>query len=194
MRTWAECLVATARSEVGRGEKGQNAGPDIERYRRHKGPRGAWCAAFASYCLEVSWSMAVDEFADEHQVSAVGDLGLFRTRCPVARSHGARRLWKNVRSVGHEIITLIQPGDLVLWSRWPHTSWIAHIGIVADVGRRSFASIEGNVGPTPAIVGLFEHPFGETTRRRKLIGFSRIPEIPELLIRNGKITRLPSVG
>ena len=144
--------LAIAALEIGNGEHGKNnAGTDVERYRNQRGPRGAWCAAFISWCLE-------------HGAALLG------RSCPVQRSHGARRLWTRCLAVGMRV-DRPSPGDIVLWNRGLPGSWKAHIGVVARTEGDSFMSVEGNKGSFPAKVGVFSHRLGES----RLVGFVRLP-------------------
>lgn len=146
--------LSIAVTQTGRGEsEANNMGPDVESYRRGKGPRGPWCAAFVSWCLE----------------EAAAQLGLE----PPARSHGAKRLFRNLKRYGAVEVTQPAPGDVALWQRGAAGSWKGHIGIVSRASNDgSFWAIEGNRGRFPARVAEFSHQVGEGS----LLGFVRLPE------------------
>jgi hypothetical protein len=142
-----------AKSEIGHGEEGgNNRGPDVERYRAGKGGSGSWCAAFISWCLEQACKQLAREM-------------------PIARSHGAKQLWRRAAKAGAAVKTP-RPGDLVCWHRGPVGGWQGHIGIVSRVDGGTFWAVEGNRGHFPAEVEEFEHSLGE----KKLFGFARLPE------------------
>lgn len=126
--------VRIARSNVGYGEHNRTflaligAKPDAE-----------WCAVFVAYCYS----------------KAAGNLKLPRTdwcfRRPGLLEPGAKRLTKNLGKVG----SIWKPfecdadrpmaGDLVCWSRGI-LGWTGHVGIIAEMHKGGFISIEGNVG------------------------------------------------
>lgn len=159
-----EFAVQVAIEELGNGEEGKNnAGPHVERYRRERGPRGAWCAAFTSYCFEEAWAR-IHSLSGWHMVP----LSL-RRKVPAQRSHGAKRFFKNVAKAGARVESPSR-GDLVLWDRGRNGDWRGHVGIVDVVDRDTFLSIEGNVGLYPAVVRRRMHHIKEP----RLIGFARI--------------------
>ena len=147
-----EALTRKAMSQLGKGETaGNNQGPDVVEYRQGKSGRGSWCAAFVSWCIE----------------ETARDLGI---DSPVARSHGARRLFKNAVAAGQRRETPDR-GMLALWNRGAPGGWQAHIGIVRRAEPDgTFYCIEGNRGRYPAKVGIFKHQLGEA----RLVGFVRI--------------------
>lgn len=139
-----------ARAEMGQGEtEGNNAGPAVRKYRKDS-TAAAWCAAFLSWCFE----------------QACEELGL---EMPFKRSHGAKRLYKNVWKAGSKHDTP-QVGDLVCWDRGKLGSWHGHVGIVSRVEGPSFWTIEGNRGSFPSKVAEYRHEVGEA----RLMGFARI--------------------
>lgn len=145
--------LLVARGEIGKGEAGaNNDGADVIRYRRGRDTNASWCASFVSYCLE----------------EAAAAAGI---PCPVKRSAGAKRLFKNAQRAGGTLETEPRAGDLVLWHRGPRGSWKGHIGIVsATHPDGTFHAIEGNRGRYPASVDVFKHQLGEAG----LLGFVRL--------------------
>lgn len=145
-------VLRVARGEIGHGEADRNnEGPRLDVYRRG-GPKGAWCAAFVSWCLE----------------QAAENLSLV---CPVKRSHGARRLFKNCCAVG-EVVELPMPGDIGLQSRGAAGSWTGHVYIVSRaLSQGTFAAIEGNRGTYPSMVDEFKRAVGEPNH----VGWCRLP-------------------
>lgn len=152
--TMGRATLLIAFTQIGRGESGKNnRGPDVETYRNHRGPRGPWCAAFVSWCLE----------------SASERLGVK----PPKRSHGAKRLFANIKKYGGVEVERPLPGDIALWQRGAAGSWNGHIGIVSRASNDGgFWAIEGNRGRFPARVNEFNHQVGEGS----LLGFVRLPE------------------
>jgi uncharacterized protein (TIGR02594 family) len=152
--TLGAAAVNVARSEVGKGEAGSNNhGPDVVRYRRGVDDGGAWCAAFVSYCLE----------------EAALKLGI---KCPVKRSHGAKRLVGNVIKAGGVHLPTPEIGCLVLWHRGKAGAATGHVGIVSRVEPDgSFWSTEGNKGGFASKVREYQHETGEPD----LLTFVRLP-------------------
>lgn len=139
-----------AQREKGNGESsGNNAGPDIRRYRGDS-ISAAWCAAFVSYCYE----------------QAAAKLGV---AMPFKRSHGAKRLYRRIGKAG-EFVKTPRPGDVVCWDRGKKGSWQGHIGFVVRVNGPTFWTIEGNVGAFPSKVAEYRHELDEA----RLVGFARI--------------------
>lgn len=151
-------VLAIAKQEIGKGEDprlGNNRGSDVYRYRGADGA-GAWCAAFAGYCIE-------------HAYKEMG------RALPFKRSNGAKRLFKNIRKAGTYLgraTAAVRPGDVVCWHRGKAGSWQGHIGIVSEIhDDGTFSSIEGNVGRVPAKVKEIRH---DPTHER-IVGFARFP-------------------
>lgn len=144
-----ETALKYARLEVGNGESGgNNRGPDVVRYRNGRDTKGAWCASFAGFCFELA---AIELYGSKESL-------------PFKRSDGAGRLAINAAKAGRVVgkNELPQPGDLVLFERGADGDWRKHIGIVESVNaaKRTYVSIEGNVGRFPAKVKPVEHRFG----------------------------------
>lgn len=156
--------VHIARHEIGRGEvTANNKGPDIDRYRTSvvngkMGPGGAWCAAFISYILELA--------SETHGIVP-----------PFKRSHGAKRLYKNLCVSGTMIGRRDMPfvGDIAVWHRGTRVNgmwgWQGHIGIVSELNweSKSWKYIAGNEGRFPSKVHEFR-----AKNLGKLAGFVRI--------------------
>lgn len=147
-----------AKSQIGRGEQGRNnEGEWVRMYRTdlrgNVGPAGAWCAAFGSWYLE----------------QAARALGI---PCPIRRSHGAKKLFRNCCAVGTRV-ERPRPGDVALWHRGAQGAATGHFAIVAvtEVTGVKFRCIEGNKGPYPAPIDYFDHVLGEAD----LLGFCRLP-------------------
>jgi hypothetical protein len=149
-----EAALVVARREIGCGEAGRNnGGPDVVRYRRGKDDGGAWCASFASYCLEEG-SKA---------------LGL---PCPVKRSAGAKRLVRRALEAGGVSVMPPEVGCLALWHRGAAGASTGHVGIVSRVDGNAFWTICGNKGGYPSKVREYGHEVGEAL----LLDFVRLPE------------------
>lgn len=135
----ARAVLEVAIEEIGQGEaEGNNRGPAIRRYllgfldarKRQRADGGAWCAAFASYCLR--------EGARRRGIEL-----------PVVLHTGAKRLGRNVGAVGRLFTDPEEasPGDFAIWHRGAPDDWTGHIGIVERVdsdGR--IHTIQGNKG------------------------------------------------
>jgi len=153
----AEKAADIALSEIGKGEIGSNnAGPHVVRYRRGIDDKSSWCAAFVSWCFE----------------EAARELGL---NLPFARSHGAKKLFKNAYRAGTKLGPgeICRKGDIVCWDRGKAGSWQGHVGIVTEgpkSGESSFSTAEGNRGAFPSRVRIYGHELLEG----RLLGFARI--------------------
>jgi hypothetical protein len=143
--------LTVANRELGNGEEtGNNRGPDVRRY-RGDAVAAAWCAAFVSWCYE----------------QAARDLS--NMKLPFARSHGAKKLYKNIGKAG-SFVSRPLPGDVVCWDRGKAGSWQGHIGFVVKVQGSTFWTIEGNVGAFPSKVAVYRHELDEA----RLVGFARL--------------------
>jgi len=152
--------VDLAREEIRNGARewgGNNAGPDVEKYRDGNGGSGPWCASF-QYWLEKT-------------ARAARGLSM-----PFAYTPGARKLYRLFVQHGMRVeLRDIQVGDLVLWGRGPKGGWQGHVGRVSQVARgpkgelSRWRYIAGNEGRYPA-------PVAETEgHRRRLVGVARLP-------------------
>lgn len=119
MRT-REQIVERARVHVGHREVSPNRSPLIDAWLRRcgLGPGYAWCAAFASWCVEEYWD--TDESAPEF-VKQAGALKL-------------GRMFPETRDP--------QPGDLMWFAT--DDKGAGHIGIVVAGNADSVLCIEGN--------------------------------------------------
>ena len=154
-------------SEIGKGEAnaaGNNAGFDIERWRRLDGTgqpvkaADPWCAALRSYSYIAA-------------AVALGDT------VPFATSRSAKTLAVNVAKAGRWIVEpgkayagtfldlAMVRGALICWHRGQ--GWQGHVGSIdrIDMERKAVVTIEGNMnnrGLTTeryAVVDYFYHPF-----------------------------------
>ncbi len=151
-----QTVVVVARRELGHGEEGgNNCGPDVVRYRRGVNDKGSWCAAFVSYAWE----------------EAAAETGLY---LPFKRSHGAQRLYKAIRAVGHEVSAVPRIGACVCWERPEAGAWAGHVGIVVgfDATSNTLVTVEGNRGRFPSRVAEFTYPEGRWLNR--LIGIASL--------------------
>lgn len=169
-------LLAAAQSHIGCGEEGcDNGGEMVAEYFRkpYKAGRnyGNWCAAVVSYWLET-------------------------TMASVPRSNGAKRICRNVATVGEWVAKPVlfnapkwipriretpEPGDVISWHRGPGDSpsiwwrdWRGHVEIVEsyDPASDTLVTIGGNRGRFPAVVSRRTHHIGSW--RRKLYGIARL--------------------
>lgn len=156
LRLIAAHAVRVARGEIGCGEfGGNNAGPDVRRYRGGRSGRGPWCAAFVHYCFS----------------QAAADLEF---RAPLAYDPGAKSLTRQIAAVGRWVDLDVEgpaPGDVLCWHRGPRIgplSWRGHVGIVSRAPRRGphppLYWIDGNRGPAPSPVTERCEAWAEWTR------------------------------
>src|SRR6188768_976441 len=113
----ARDALRLAVTQLGCGEDGRNnRGPDVARYCAPHGDGHNWCAAFVGWCYQ----------------EAARCMGI---PLPFKRSLGAKRLGKNVGSVGR-IFTdpaLAKPGDLMVFARGAKGSWQGHVGLLERI-------------------------------------------------------------
>lgn len=159
---WGLMALEAAREDIGQGETVRNnVSPYLDRIRRG-GPTGAWCAAAVSQWLETAW-------ARRHGAESWAEVPEpWRRRCPVRRSHGARRLFRRVVAAGKQV-DAPAAGDIACWARG-RKAWQGHVGIVSRVEGERWFYVAGNEGPFPAVVA--EH---EGTGKPRLIGWARLP-------------------
>lgn len=120
---------------------GNNRGPEIELYSRGWRPTGepqdAWCAFFASWCVDKARQAAgLPEF------SRVG---------------GARRLVKDHCSP--VAITALQHGDLIAWESIARPHPYGHVGICVLVTNAHVWTIEGNANLKRGVQGVTARRF-----------------------------------
>ena len=99
--------------------------------------RGAWCAFFASWVLNL-WAV-------EYKASSFKRVG------------GARRLVRDELTRVH--LADVQPGDLVAWESLTRPSPYGHVGIVVHVADGIVRSVEGNVDLVPGLDGVSSRAF-----------------------------------
>lgn len=156
----AAAAVEVALSLRGRGEEGaNNHGPFI----RELGGRDGdlWCALFAGHC----WRVA-------HQRAGLAPPA-WSFRRPGVAEPGARALVLAALAAtgGNRFTDPAQclPGDLALWKRdgGHHVALVWHPNSDGTV-----ATVEGNVGPFPAVVRDMVH---DTHHEPHFVGFARPP-------------------
>lgn len=149
--------LEVALRELGKGEfAANNQGEHLDRYRTdlrgQPGVEGAWCAAFVSYCIEQGASNILK-------------------RPPVARSHGAKKLFDRCLKAGHRVSRPC-PGDIACWHRGAKGARTGHIGIVSrGLVDGEWECIEGNRGSFPSKVRRYTHELGEPL----FLGWARLP-------------------
>jgi len=165
--------LALARAELARGvaeePPGSNTGPDVRRYlagcvrggRRLNLTVGAWCAAFASWCV---WRARGERAYDGDALEWPGGLpGLPPTGYRAAVSE----LVDDARATGALLLPQAAeeplPGDLLVWEH--------HVGICSAWGAAR-AAICGNDGDAVAEVEL--GPNGEHPRAGVLLAWIRL--------------------
>lgn len=148
-------VVRVAMEELGKGEsEANNKGPDIRKYAAPNPDGGEWCAYFAGWCWEEACRRA-------------------GVPMPFSRSPGAKRIVKNMGSVGRMFTDPFKakPGDLLAWHRGLPGSWSGHVGIVINVKPGGIVdTIEGNTGAYPSKVRKLTHD----VRKERFFSFASI--------------------
>lgn len=133
--------IALAELLAGAAETERNAGPWVMKYARLPlggdlgRDRGAWCAFFASWVLDVWARLHGKSFPKEGGARAVvRDLPV---RVDLADGGAALRV-----------------GDLVAWPSTSRASWAGHVGIIVAIDEDGFYTIEGNVDLVGALDGV----------------------------------------
>lgn len=133
--------VALAELLAGAQETTRNAGPWVMKYARLPlggdlgRDRGAWCAFFASWCLDVWARLHGKSFPAEGGARAV----VRGLPLRVSLADGAAAL---------------QVGDLVAWPSLTRASWAGHVGICVAKDDEGFYFIEGNIDLVGALDGV----------------------------------------
>lgn len=131
-------LLQGAREVAPPGMSASNRGPWVNKYCRLGErasltvDRGAWCAFYASWCLNL-W--AVEYLSATFQ-----------------RVGGARRLVKD--HLSRVQLDAVLPGDLVAWESKTRPAPYGHVGIVALRSGSMVWTVEGNVDLRPGLDGV----------------------------------------
>lgn len=129
--------IALAELLAGAAETERNAGPWVMKYARLDlggdlgRDRGAWCAFFASWCLDVWARLHGKSFPKEGGARAV--VRNLPVRVPIAE---------------------VQVGDLIAWPSLTRASWAGHVGIIAALDDEEVYTIEGNIDLVGALDGV----------------------------------------
>jgi hypothetical protein len=155
--------LAVAISEMLKGageEEANNAGPFVAKYHRISEKNAldkkyAWCAAFVSFCFKKG--------ADKE--------GL---RMPFAYTGGAQNILNQAKAKKLHVYSIDdeipQPGDVAVWKRGSQ-AWQGHVGIVHHVENGIMYVIEGNRGPFPSRVAVFDYVMGNMTTLLGMVRF-----------------------
>lgn len=161
---------AIGEMELGAREIGaNNAGPFVDKYHRQAmdEKQWAWCAAFTSWCFWKASKLVNQPMPFEYTVGA---------------QHIHRQLEKAGMTYDASDENPPQPGDICVWWRGVTRTWKGHVGIVWGYKNGIIYIVEGNVGPYPARVRVFDYVL---SRMDKLIGFAR-PEVSvQMCVLNG---------
>lgn len=166
----AALQAALAEANAGRGEAGRdNDGPDVLKYLGGVVAAPAnWCAGFVSWCFK----------------TALGREPVFGYLV------GAQAVHKRMATLHHAYAAKLsdppQPGDIITWrrvdpARPAATAWQGHIGLVAGYADGYLHVVEGNKGPFPARVKVFQYPWTDLVAStsgdpfKGLFGLSRHP-------------------
>lgn len=159
---FALATLEAARSQLGLGEVGRNnSGPHVAKYCNYahvasgEVSTGPWCACFGSWSME----------------QGARDIGL--ARCPVRRSHGARRLMRNVIKAGGVYIKEPEIAAVVCFPRDKAGKRAGHWAIIESINEDgSVVTIEGNKGRR-GIVAPFPHDFDY----ERVVAMARLPDV-----------------
>jgi hypothetical protein len=143
----ADVAVSVAWRELTAWSQGARVGA-VEKYLAPTGyGKGArWCAAFVSWCYYRASCEVPTSMPFEYSAWARGIFFDLKRRGLTDDSLDARRLRR---------------GDLIFWWRVAHDHWRGHVGIVVEVEKRSFATIEGN---RDGAVKMFKYPAANLRR------------------------------
>jgi hypothetical protein len=138
--------VDTALTYVGTVERGENRGPEVERFLSavDLGPGHPWCAAFDSYCMQAA--------------GATGPPIDARSRMLITERSVMRPAVRSALSRGREVL---QRGMLTVHR---YTRYRGHAGILVGQDGRALRTIEGNTS------GPNGQPEGVWRKRRRLVG------------------------
>lgn len=143
-------VVYWALKQVGFGETdGNNRGDFIKAIGATEG--APWCSFLCSWVLEKAYSEA----------------GIAR---PFLLSGSAKHLADNIAASGHEYqdLKLANPGDLFCLNRGGVGAPTGHIGFVLANNRdRTLVCLDGNHGPSPAPVRVFQFGAAELSELYK---------------------------
>lgn len=150
--------TALQERDAGARELGSNnSGDFVRKYLHPNGkPPLPWCAGFVSWCYS------------QHPQG-----------CPYNYSLGARDILNQFTRRGWRIDPRKgqqpEPGDIVVWTRdVPGNPHAGHIGLVVELSEGGILYvIEGNKGPFPAPVKVFDYVY---SRMNNLLGFGRVPD------------------
>jgi hypothetical protein len=138
--------VDTALTYVGTVERGENRGPEVERFLSAVGlgPGYPWCAAFDSYCMKAA--------------GATGPPIDARSRMLITERSVMRPAVRSALSRGREVL---QRGMLTVHR---YTRYRGHAGILVGQDGRTLRTVEGNTsGPRGQREGVWR-------KRRRLVG------------------------
>jgi len=159
----AALKVALEELSKGAGEVGgNNSGPFVAKYHKMSveaanKAKYAWCAAFVSFCFNKA---AVNT----------------NLKMPFKYTGGAQNILNQAKDNSQAIVFRTgerdpEPGDVVVWKRGSE-AWMGHTGIVYDYHDGILYVVEGNRGPFPSRVMVFDYV---SSRMDTLLGVIRWP-------------------
>jgi len=159
---------AIGEMKKGAGEEGgNNMGPFVAKYHKMSTDKlsqvkYAWCAAFVSYCFSKA-------AADQNRTMPFKYTGGAQNILNQARANN-KYIFKpsdtKDAASGHDVP---EPGDVVVWKRGSQ-AWQGHVGIVHSVKDGILFVIEGNRGPYPSKVAVYDYTL---SRMENLLGVIR---------------------
>lgn len=160
--------VALEEMSKGSGEEGgNNQGPFVAKYHkisveRAKVKKWAWCAAFTSFCFAKGSERLNRLMPFKYTGGAQNILNqakankkyVFKPGCVIDEKAGT---------------DIPQPGDVVVWKRGSQ-AWQGHVGIVHSIENGIMYVVEGNRGPYPSRVAVYDYVI---SRMENLLGVIR---------------------
>lgn len=155
----AGALLARARADLGQQEepRGSNDGPFVRGCFEGTGaqPPNNWCAAAVRrWLVQAAASLGVTP-------PIPGSTGAKATMCQLQQA----KRWLSAAELRRDP-SLVRPGMIVVWHRGDPSQWYGHIGVVDHAEGDTFATVEGNSGPTFDAVAEMRRSLGDS----KLLG------------------------
>lgn len=165
----AALKVAIEEMTKGAGEEGgNNMGPFVAKYHRMPEERSnklkyAWCAAFVSFCFSKASSRLNRSMPFKYTGGAQNILNQAKAN--------NKYVFKPGDSYNEDLnLDIPQPGDVVVWKRGSK-AWQGHVGIVHSVSDGIMYVVEGNRGPYPSKVAVYDYTISKMENLLGLIRF-----------------------
>jgi hypothetical protein len=145
-------LIALAEYMRASGEQGgDNAGPDIARYKTTTQRGTAWSVDFATYCYREAYAPNWSPFGTSHDTQSL-----------IEAAQAKGWLLPNVYSS-------LLPGDLIIWhflepGLATQGNWRGQVGVVWSCEDGNIITLEGDRGPYPSLVRPYHHKIKNLVR------------------------------